>query len=172
MKTDKSIEILTAAMRDDTLPDLSEMILEMDDLERRDRDGRTLLINASFYNRVDIVKLLIKRGANVNAKDSTGNTPLHAAVQESNIEIIRILLENGADINSKNSFGNTPIWIVNPLQPKEVLHTLLHYGADPEIKNDYNISAADCMAAYPEIVEMFKTRNAYQRHSEMNNEEV
>jgi ankyrin repeat protein len=45
---------------------------------------------------VEIVKLLIAHGANVNAKQQSGFTPLMAARQNQNKEIQALLLEAGA----------------------------------------------------------------------------
>lgn len=157
-KEEKIVENLTTSMRNEQSLDLTKIIERLTSLELRDRDGRTLLINASFYNRLDIVEWLIYHGAEVNASDKTGNTSLHAAVQEGNVFIMRFLLEHGADVNSKNVFGNTPLWMAKPMQSKEIFEILLSFGADPDIKNNYGMSAADCMAAYPDIIEIFQTK--------------
>jgi ankyrin repeat protein len=51
---------------------------------------------AAHYGRVEIVKLLIKHGADPNALDlHTGETPLGRAKLGSYNELIKILIENG-----------------------------------------------------------------------------
>lgn len=57
---------------------------------------------------IQIVRLLLKAGANVNAKNSVGDTALHTAARTRNKELIAFLLENGADKNIKNKKGETP----------------------------------------------------------------
>jgi hypothetical protein len=50
------------------------------DMEARQggrEDGSTLLIEAAYYGHLDICRLLIDKGAQVNAKCSGGVTPLH-----------------------------------------------------------------------------------------------
>ena len=60
--------------------------------------GRTPLTAAVSGHHVDIVRLLIERGADVNRKDETGRTPLHyaAAVDFGDTAIAELLLKAGA----------------------------------------------------------------------------
>lgn len=156
MRSTNLVEIITNNMRDDNYSDIRGKLSLLNDLEQTDRDGRTLLINAAYYNRDDVVQWLVQQGANINAQDHFGNSPLHAAVQNGNLIIIRILLDSGADTNIQNNFGNTPIWIAKPAQPTEVFKLLLQFGADPTLKNKFDVSAIDRMAAYPEIIKILK----------------
>jgi hypothetical protein len=55
-----------------------------------------------------IAELLIKRGANVNAKDSTGKTPLHDVAYDGSLSVLKLLIENGADVNAQDNKGRTP----------------------------------------------------------------
>ena len=45
-----------------------------------------------------IVKLLLKHGANVNQSSNSGDTPFLIAEEKGNIEIVKTLLDNGATI--------------------------------------------------------------------------
>ncbi|RDA85187.1 hypothetical protein CP532_2388 [Ophiocordyceps camponoti-leonardi (nom. inval.)] len=53
-----------------------------------------------------IVKLLVEKGADVNAKSKYGYTAVMEALQKGNEAAVKILMENGADINI-NKFDNT-----------------------------------------------------------------
>ncbi len=142
-----------------TIPD--EMILRklktINDLEKTDRDGRSLLINASFYGRKSIIEYLLSRHVNINAKDKKGWTALHAAIQEGNIDIIKLLLENGADVHARDVYGNPPISRMRFI-PQDIPHmrdifqVLLKYGANPNEKNDFGMSVLDAYQAYPDIL--------------------
>ena len=59
--------------------------------------GRSALHLASGGGHVEIVKLLIERGANVEAKDAAGETPLHVAVAKGRAACVAELLRSGAD---------------------------------------------------------------------------
>ena len=129
-------------------------ISSVQDTESTDRDGRTLLINAAFYERKRTIEYLLRRGANVNAKDRNGFTALHAATHTGNVGIVALLLESGADVNAKNAFGNSPIMTCDHRAPLEMFKLLIKHGADPLQKNDYGVSANECFAAYPHIKEV------------------
>ena len=130
-------------------------IKNVKNLEETDRDGRTLLVNAAFYNCLGVVEHLIQCGVNLNAKDKMGYTALHAAAQEGNIEIIEKLLENGVDVNIKNFFGNSPLMVVRMInRPIKTIAMLLCYGADPHQKNNYGNSAVDIFISNPEITSL------------------
>jgi ankyrin repeat protein len=85
------------------------------DVHQLSRDGQfnnTPLHAAIAGDHKEIVEILLKHGANVNARSEgairAGFTPLHVAAGKGNKEIASILLENGADINIKNEAGLTP----------------------------------------------------------------
>lgn len=73
-----------------------------------DEWGRTPLHVAVKHGQVEIVKLLLHNGANVNAKDAAGLTPLllvgyNNQDQEVFESVIHLLVESGADVNVKNN---------------------------------------------------------------------
>ncbi|PMD55239.1 ankyrin, partial [Hyaloscypha bicolor E] len=54
---------------------------------------RTPLYRASMNGHVDIVKLLLEKGADVNAADRDGQTPLYRAFANRHVDIVKLLLE-------------------------------------------------------------------------------
>jgi ankyrin repeat protein len=75
--------------------------------------GATPLHWSAVYRRPEIAKLLIDKGADVNAKTKDNMTPLHNAAQNGCDEIIELLLNSGANVNAKNIFGQTPLHIAS-----------------------------------------------------------
>ena len=55
------------------------------------------------------VELLLKCGANTNAKCKNGSTPLHIACDKGYIGIVKLLFEFNADISIQDNEGRTPI---------------------------------------------------------------
>ena len=55
-------------------------------------DGKTDIIRAAGKGQIAVVKCLIKKGANVNAKDNEGWTALKIASQDGHVGVVQILL--------------------------------------------------------------------------------
>jgi ankyrin repeat protein len=72
-------------------------------------DGRTCLSIAVYYGHLDICRLLIDKGAKVEAKDSHGSTPLHCAAVQDHVEIVRLLCDHGADVEARGNSGWRPL---------------------------------------------------------------
>ena len=65
----------------------------------------TPIILASQFGNLDFVKLLLERGAEVNAKNGSGNTALHLALLYNSSDVIMALIDAGADIDAVNNKG-------------------------------------------------------------------
>ena len=63
------------------------------------------LIAALAVKNLDIAKLLIKKGADINHRDSKGISVLHAAIQGGEVSQVKLLIESGADVTAKDRFG-------------------------------------------------------------------
>jgi ankyrin repeat protein len=50
-------------------------------------------------DNIELVKLLLEYGADVNSKDDDGYTPLSIACKYKNTELVKLLIEHGADID-------------------------------------------------------------------------
>lgn len=73
-----------------------------------DDDG-SLLHFAIENRKQNVVKILIKFGANVNVKNSLSQTPLLTAVLSRQVEMAEMLLKAGADVNSQDYVNMRPI---------------------------------------------------------------
>ena len=60
-------------------------------------------MSADNYKNTEVIKILIEKGASINALDDNKSIPLHYAAKHSeNAEVVKILIEKGANINSLN----------------------------------------------------------------------
>lgn len=67
------------------------------------------VICAARYGGVECVKLLLERGANVNAVDNYRCTALMCAAASGRVECVKLLLDAGADVNAVCGYGYTAL---------------------------------------------------------------
>ena len=91
------------------------------DINAKNKDGETALMLASSEGHLEIVKLLIEKGADVNVKNEDGKTALTLASRYGHLEVVKYLVENGADVNSKENDGDTALYYAKTEEIKEVL---------------------------------------------------
>jgi hypothetical protein len=96
-----------------------------------DEHGETLLGIAVERGRLDMVHLLLDRGAAPNSADYA----LHQAVENENMQIIDLLLDRGADIDRIDNFGRTPILLAANYGFEKIAIHLIKHGANIEIAN-------------------------------------
>jgi len=93
------------------------------------------------------LKLLLAKGAKINAKTVEGRTTLYmAATLPAGAESVRVLLEGGADPNARTITGTTPLFPAVGVS-LESTKLLLAKGADPNLKSETGATAL--MAAAP-----------------------
>lgn len=83
-------------------------------------------------NVLDVIKLLVKNGANINAINSNGNTPLHLATIrfENNAEVIDFLLtQENVNINHIDNNKLRPLHIAIINDKIEIINKLIKHGA-------------------------------------------
>lgn len=102
--------------------------------------GETPLMLAAINNHLELAKVLIGRGADVN---KPGWTPLHYAATRGHREMMRLLLENEAYIDSESANGTTPLMMAAYYASPLAVKLLLEEGADPVLVNSGNASALD-----------------------------
>ena len=78
-------------------------------MKARDGRGVTALLAATHGNHVEVARLLIAAGADVNAKDNIEDTPFLYAGAEGRNEILKMTLAAGADLKSINRYGGTAL---------------------------------------------------------------
>ena len=109
-------------------------------------DGWTPLHLAAAFGTPESARLLIERGARVDAvsKNSQRNQPLHAALALSrNAETLATLLAAGADANAVQVAGYTPIFSAATSNRADLAEILIKHGADPHHRDEQGKSPAD-----------------------------
>jgi ankyrin repeat protein len=88
------------------------------------------LRNKMRSDQLELVTLLLDRGADVNARDNfLGSTPLTQAASEGLLEAVRLLLDRGANISAKGEEDRTALKIAQRKGHKEIVELLKARGA-------------------------------------------
>ena len=74
-----------------------------------DVNGWTCLHAAAFNGHLAICRLLLDKGAQVDAINSFGYTPLHYAAYQGHVEIVCLLCDRGADVEARDNEGWRPL---------------------------------------------------------------
>ncbi len=91
--------------------DVVALLLERgSDIHIRNKGGLTALHAAAYGGNLDVVELLVAKGAAINdAENFYKMSPLHAAAEEGHAEVVAFLLANKADIEATERNGYTPL---------------------------------------------------------------
>jgi ankyrin repeat protein len=126
---------LSLAIRNDQIAKVEEIINADPNLLAAsvDRHG-TPLHFAVQLKKLEMTKLLLKKGSQVNAVSERGVTPLYYAVQNLDIEVAKILLAAGANADHRNAKkytdNPTPIDVAVKSRSLELVKLLHKHGAD------------------------------------------
>ena len=108
-------------------------------------DGGTALHFACFFRQPEIVKILIRAGADVQipARGFGSVTPLHSAAAGRNPDAVEALLAAGAKPNVRQQGAYTPLHSAANNGDERSTRLLLDHGADPTLKSDDGKMPAD-----------------------------
>ncbi|XP_012582889.1 PREDICTED: ankyrin repeat and SOCS box protein 3 isoform X2 [Condylura cristata] len=95
--------------------------------------GWNALHQAAFQENAEIIKLLLKKGANKECQDDFGITPLFVAAEYGKLESLNILISSGANVNCQALDKATPLFIAAQEGHTECVELLLSSGADPNL---------------------------------------
>ncbi|ELT99631.1 hypothetical protein CAPTEDRAFT_39776, partial [Capitella teleta] len=111
------------------------------DVNCADQNGDTHLHKVCFLNNVRMVKFLLNKGLEIDAREILGKTPLHMAISDSSNEttlimIVEVLVTNGANVDTSDHDGDTPLHVASIKKYLSIVNYLLGNGADPNAINN------------------------------------
>jgi ankyrin repeat protein len=105
-----------------------------DIINSQSKNKSTCLIRASQEKKIEVIKLLVERGADINQKGFADYTAIYWSCGENgNIDIVKYLLEKGADVNVQGYNGYNPLHHASYFGQKDIVKLLLE---QPGIKVD------------------------------------
>ncbi|XP_055957954.1 ankyrin-2-like, partial [Patella vulgata] len=91
--------------------------------KHRDKTVNTPLMVA--VNNVDIVRLLINSGCQLNKTNRFKDSALHLAVRFNNVKVVELLLKSGIDVTLKNKNGRTALQMASILNYERIFNILV-----------------------------------------------
>jgi uncharacterized protein len=137
---DPSLAIFAASILGDT--DQLEQLLTANRslIGLMSSDGWTPLHLAAFFGKTEAARLLLNKGAIVNARSTNqmANMPLHAAAAGRHVEVVRVLIEHGAPVNARQHGGWSPLHAAAQNGDIEMAKSLVAAGADVNARAENN----------------------------------
>jgi ankyrin repeat protein len=109
------------------------MLMNGADVTLKGNDDKIALHYAAMAGKLEVVKCLIEKGANVKAINKYGQTALHYAAMAGKLEVVKCLVDNGADVTIKDKYDSTALEVAKTDEIKDILTNAL--------KNPKSISA-------------------------------
>ncbi len=138
---------LSDAARTHDLAEVKRLLSEGADPNKREKNGKTPLMEAAAYGYTDTMRVLLDHGAEVNAADMVGWTALFWASFSRRTEAMRLLVTKGADVNAKDNEKKSALFWAASSGDADTAKTLLEKGARPNAKDSHGwtplMSAAD-----------------------------
>ena len=105
--------------------------IKKEEINMKDASGKSPLINACSKDYIDVVRILLEKGAKVDDTDATESTALFYC---KSAECIRDLLKAGADPNTMNSNGDYPITVHSE---EEIITELVLAGTNISVQGKH-----------------------------------
>jgi ankyrin repeat protein len=129
-----------------------------------DRHGLTLLMEAVYRNRLDMVNVLLSRGANVHLKDHLyGRTALHWATNRWCSEVFPAVFSAAGPraMNLPSCNGCTPLhWLARKGSAEQMAFALSHPGIDVSIRNNYGHTPLNVSIDYRSALQTYGDKEA------------
>eukprot|EP00928_Gymnodinium_smaydae_P021755 TRINITY_DN18523_c1_g1_i1.p1 TRINITY_DN18523_c1_g1~~TRINITY_DN18523_c1_g1_i1.p1 ORF type:complete len:1000 (+),score=95.95 TRINITY_DN18523_c1_g1_i1:43-3042(+) len=95
-----------------------------------DAKSRSSLQYACAAGSIDVLAVLLKRGATLEHEDFDGNSSIHFAAQSGSVETMEFLLNLRASVHIRNKLGLTPLHVAAKHGRVAFLHQAVALGAD------------------------------------------
>ncbi len=140
---DEDTRALFAAIRDGNLATVESLLQNKEIVNGKDKTGTTALMQAASSADAAIIRLLLDKGADPNARVEVSApardvfTPVMAAAMRGDMETLEQLLSAGGDVNLQGGdFGRSALLLAATTGSEEVVRLILGKGARVNVKDN------------------------------------
>ncbi len=103
-----------------------------------------MFTDAAYYNHLDLVKVCVENGIDMDILSEAGKTALMYACMNNRVDVASYLLEHQADVNRQDDDeGLTALMHTVSFGHKGIIQLLLDHNADIDLKNNRGKTALD-----------------------------
>ncbi len=139
--------------------DVKEAEAWIEDQLKRPMTIDDAMIEACKSGKMDAVRILLKRGADIRAKDHEyRRTPLHWACMKGHTDCAKLLTESGADVDARDDDDRTPLHLHMRFEDEqnfpdecyeygnlECIKLLIEKGADVDASDTFGLLPLGCV---------------------------
>lgn len=100
----------------------------------------SFVMKVALYGHVDVMKILVAAGANVEARAFHGLSLLHFATRSTNLEMANYVAELIDDVDIQDDFGYSALHHAVALDLPDIVKALLEYDADVDLLSKNGLS--------------------------------
>lgn len=132
------------------------------DVNQQDFKGQTALHFATSFADIDIVNVLLEKGAKIDICDFRGKTSLMGAMMYRRKDMVKLLLDKGANVNKITVNDKlTPLHFAVMMGDVEVLELLLKRGANPKANAKLSRIPTTPLALSEKILQNFESHKKW-----------
>lgn len=121
----------------------ARLLIDRGAKQTRDTLGMYPIHHAAQNDDVEILDLLLKSHADVNARNSMGITPLHWSAIWNAPRAMEMLLKHGADIERRQQNNQTPLHLAALHGSHPCIEILMHNGCNMDVVDSDNATPLD-----------------------------
>ena len=132
--TKESVDRLFSAAREGLVTEMKSLLSRGIRVDSQDWQGCTPVMIA--VQKVQVVKCLISKGADLALRDNNGRNSLHWASRSGHVDVIELLVGHMTDIDSRDAQGMTSLMVAARYGEVQAVKCLISKGADPAFRAD------------------------------------
>eukprot|EP00058_Branchiostoma_floridae_P001101 XP_002586589.1 hypothetical protein BRAFLDRAFT_106184 [Branchiostoma floridae] len=97
----------------------------------------TALHFACGTGQLDLVRLLLRKGASLVKRSIGASAPLHSAASNGKTQVVDLLVQHGATVDIRDGFQDTPLMSACYCKQVDTVRRLIELGARPDLTDGY-----------------------------------